>query len=100
MGPSFDEWVDWATSQPLSPAQLEYIRKTNPAFYYNHIKMGKQPMTDKKRIRLEDVTRRGPYVPWLEGRPERSTVIGPEDVTNLLIALNTARDLFSFLAVV
>ncbi len=32
-------------------------------------------------------------IPFLEGRPERDAPIGADDVTNLIIALHTARTL-------
>lgn len=33
------------------------------------------------------------HIPMWSGRPARDRVIGPEDVTDLVIALNTARSL-------
>ncbi len=36
-------------------------------------------------------------IPFLEGRPYRNTVIEDDDLTNLRIALNTARNLDEFL---
>lgn len=42
----------------------------------------------------------GKEIPYMEGRPERVTPIGEEDIQNLLIALNTAKSLEDFLALV
>jgi len=36
------------------------------------------------------------HIPFLSGRPNRETVIGQEDITNLLIALNTADSIETF----
>lgn len=96
---SFEEWVGRLIGQPLSPAQIEYIRKTDPAFYYNYIQTGKH-MTDKKRIQPEDVTRRGSYIPYLSGRPDRHAVINSDDVLNLTILLNTTESFDAFLAAI
>lgn len=46
-------------------------------------------------------TIKGPRaIPFLEGHPVRDTVINDGDITNLLIALNTANTLEEFLMVV
>jgi hypothetical protein len=39
-------------------------------------------------------------IPFLGGRPVRDTAIGQEDITNLLITLNTTYDVTDFLAVI
>jgi hypothetical protein len=36
----------------------------------------------------------------ITGRPDRDTVIGKEDIDNLLIALNTTNDVTDFLEVI
>jgi len=55
---------------------------------------------DRRRIRLEDVTK-ADYIPFLGGRPARDEglqgVISPDDVTNLKIALAMAGDLTDFI---
>ena len=38
-----------------------------------------------------------PFLPVLEGRPQRDVSITPDDVTNLRIALNTCGSLEEFL---
>jgi hypothetical protein len=43
---------------------------------------------DKRQIRLEEVLRPD-YIPFLGGRPERETIIMPDDIVNLKIILNT-----------
>ena len=40
------------------------------------------------------------YIPLFGGRPNRSTVIGSDDIANLIIALNTAKSIDDFVAVV
>ena len=42
---------------------------------------------DKRTVKLEKVLSKN-YIPFLEGRPERDTVISSDDVLNLKIALN------------
>ncbi|MFP4417135.1 MAG: hypothetical protein ACOC4C_04520 [Fibrobacterota bacterium] len=36
-------------------------------------------------------------IPFLKGRPKRNTTIGDDDLTNLRIALNTAKTLDEFI---
>lgn len=48
----------------------------------------KKNVIDKRKIRLEEVTK-DEYIPFLGGRPERDTIITQDDITNLIIALNT-----------
>lgn len=48
----------------------------------------KKNVIDKRKIRLEEVTK-DEYIPFLGGRPERDTIINQDDITNLIIALNT-----------
>ena len=48
----------------------------------------KSKANDKRRITLKEVMA-DDYIPFLEGRPKRETVIGSNDIINLKIALNT-----------
>jgi hypothetical protein len=50
--------------------------------------MENKNVIDKRQIRLEEVMRPD-YIPFLGGRPERQTVIRPDDIVNLKIILNT-----------
>jgi hypothetical protein len=61
--------------------------------------MASKNVRDHRIIRLEDILKPG-YIPFLGGRPKRDTVIGKEDIENLLIALNTSESLEAFLKVV
>jgi len=36
-------------------------------------------------------------IPFLAGRPKRTTAIGPDDLTNLVIAMHTCKTLEDFL---
>lgn len=56
----------------------------------------KRNVYDKRYIRLEEVGREE-YIPFLEGRPHRDSIISEDDITNLIIALNTAKSLEVFL---
>ena len=56
----------------------------------------KRNVYDKRYIRLEEVGREE-YIPFLGGRPHRDNVISEDDITNLIIALNTAKSLEVFL---
>ena len=51
---------------------------------------------DKRRFSLNKVLSEE-YIPFLEGRPKRETIIGNNDLTNLKIALNTFKSLEDFL---
>ena len=58
--------------------------------------MKKHHVEDKRRIKLEKI--QGPdYIPFLEGRPERTVVIRNEDIINLKIALHTSKSFDDFL---
>jgi hypothetical protein len=61
--------------------------------------MEKKNVIDKRSVKLEKINKPG-YIPFLEGRPARDTVIGSEDITNLRIALETSRSVQEFLALV
>jgi len=54
--------------------------------------MEKRKVVDKRSVRLEDFDKPD-YIPFLEGRPHRETVISGDDMTNLAIALNTSSSL-------
>ena len=61
--------------------------------------MENKNVIDKRQIRLEDLTKPG-YIPFLGGRPQRETVIGLDDVINLVIALHTSDSLEELLRAV
>ncbi len=101
-GPNFEEWVDWATSQPADSSVLKSIRREDPATYYNHVLPRRNKMRnvyDKRKVRLEEFTRDG-YIPLFGGRPDRETVISGDDITNLMIALNTSASMAEFVSAV
>ncbi|MBN1307158.1 MAG: hypothetical protein JXA18_04525 [Chitinispirillaceae bacterium] len=50
--------------------------------------MEKPNIIDKRQIRLEDL-KKADYIPFLGGRPKRTTVIKKDDCINLKIYLNT-----------
>ncbi len=58
--------------------------------------MENRNVIDKRSVRLEDVLRPD-YIPFLGGRPKRETVIGKEDIMNVVIALNTSATVDEFL---
>jgi hypothetical protein len=53
-------------------------------------------IVDKRRIRLEDVLKPG-YIPFLGGRPDRGTVIGVDEILDLVILLNTTATVEAFI---
>jgi hypothetical protein len=59
--------------------------------------MEKKNVLDRRAVKLEEVMKPG-FIPFLEGRPKRDTVIGKEDIMNLNIALETSKTLEEFLA--
>jgi hypothetical protein len=59
--------------------------------------MEKKNVIDKRSVKLEQMRKPG-FIPFLEGRPKRDTVIGKEDILNLSIALETSGTLEEFLA--
>jgi hypothetical protein len=64
-----------------------------------HIKeliMEKKNVMDKRAVRLEDVMKKD-YIPFLGGRPVRTTMIGKDDIVDLKIRLNTTTTVESFL---
>lgn len=61
--------------------------------------MEKSRVHDRRSVKLEHVMKKD-FIPFKGGRPSRATVIGKEDVINLTIALNTARNLDDFFAMV
>ncbi|MBD3392741.1 MAG: hypothetical protein GF418_11625 [Chitinivibrionales bacterium] len=58
--------------------------------------MENRNVVDKRQVRLEELMRED-YIPFLEGRPGRDTVLSTDDVTNLKIALNTSLSFEEFL---
>ena len=58
--------------------------------------MEKKRVVDKKHARLEEVMN-GDYIPFLGGRPKRTTVISVDDILNLRILLNTTKSVEEFL---
>ena len=52
---------------------------------------------DRRTVKLEKVLSEN-YIPFLEGRPNRDTVISSDDVLNLKIALNQSSTFKEFLA--
>jgi hypothetical protein len=55
----------------------------------------KKNVIDRRQIHLEKVMRPD-YIPFLGGRPTRTTVISADDILNLTIALNTTQSVESF----
>ena len=58
--------------------------------------MEKPIIIDKRSVRLEEVTKLD-YIPFLGGRPERTTIISRDEITNLAIILNTTATVSEFL---
>ena len=58
--------------------------------------MEKQRILDKRPVRLEELNRPD-YIPFLGGRPQRTTVINSDDCINLTILLNTTASVEEFL---
>ena len=54
--------------------------------------MKKPNIIDKRQIRLEDLAKTD-YIPFLGGRPQRTTVLTKDDCINLKILLNTTTSL-------
>ena len=40
------------------------------------------------------------FIPWLDGRPKRDTIINNDDMLNLTIAFNTAQSIEEFLTLI
>jgi len=59
--------------------------------------MEKKNVVDKRSVKLEEIMKPD-YIPFLAGRPARNTVIGLDDIANLIIALNTSSTFEDFLA--
>lgn len=57
--------------------------------------MEKRHVTDKRSVRLEKILSKD-YIPLGEGRPDRSKIIGSDDIINLRIALHTAGSIEDF----
>jgi len=54
---------------------------------------------DKRKVRLEELMKKD-YIPFMEGRPDRVTIIQNDDIYNLSIALNTTNSVDEFLKAV
>ncbi len=50
--------------------------------------MDSKNVIDRRSVRLEEVMKPD-YIPFMGGRPDRSTVISADDVLDLVILLNT-----------
>jgi hypothetical protein len=61
--------------------------------------MKRRHVVDKRSVKLESVARED-YIPFMGGKPDRNTVIDTEDVTNLIISLNTSKSLEEFVETV
>ncbi len=51
---------------------------------------------DKRNVKLENILR-DDYIPFKGGRPNRTKIIGNDDITNLKIALNTSKSIEEFI---
>ena len=60
--------------------------------------MEKKQVIDKRTIKLENILKKD-YIPFLKGRPERNTAIRTDDIANLKIALNTAKNFNEFISI-
>jgi len=58
--------------------------------------MNTHEIIDKPSMSLKDSTKVA-FIPFLGGRPERSAVIGRDDILDLTIILNTTRSVDEFL---
>jgi hypothetical protein len=58
--------------------------------------MKKPTVIDKRVIRLEEITKPG-SIPFLGGRPKRTSIITGDEIINLKILLNTAVSVSDFL---
>jgi hypothetical protein len=58
--------------------------------------MENKNVIDKRQIRLEEVMKPD-YIPFLGGRPDRVTIISPDDIMNLKINLNTIQSVEEFI---
>ena len=54
-------------------------------------------IVDRRRFTLEDLTKKGKFIPLFKGRPKREEVIGKDDIMNLEIDLHTCTSIDSFL---
>ena len=59
--------------------------------------MNKPNIIDKRTIRLEKILKPD-YIPFLGGRPGRTTVISKDEILDLRILLNTTGSVEEFLA--
>lgn len=82
-----------------TPLDYHNEQKNTISNLYGRHLMEKKNVLDKRAVKLERMMMPG-YIPFLEGRPKRETVIGNEDIINLHIALETCKSLEEFLAMV
>jgi hypothetical protein len=74
---------------PLNNFQESFFRK----------KKEKERIVDRRRFTLEDAMK-GKFIPMYEGRPNRDTIIGKDDILNLEIALHTCTSVDTFMEAV
>ncbi len=58
--------------------------------------MENRNIVDKRSVRLEHVMRPD-YIPFMGGRPKRETIIGADEILNLVILLNTTITVEAFI---
>jgi hypothetical protein len=58
--------------------------------------MEKPNIIDKRQVRLEDYTKPG-FIPFLGGRPHKTTIITKDDCLDLQILLNTTGSVEEFI---
>ena len=54
--------------------------------------MKNQDIVDYKQMKVSKIKRRS-IIPFMQGRPVRDTIIQKDDITNLIILLNTCKSL-------
>jgi hypothetical protein len=59
--------------------------------------MEKHNILDKRVVKLEEISKKD-FIPFLSGRPDRTTVINNDDILNLRISLNTTNSVDELLA--
>ncbi|MBF0433128.1 MAG: hypothetical protein HQK83_17750 [Fibrobacteria bacterium] len=55
----------------------------------------KPRIEDKRRVKLTEILSDN-YIPFMEGRPERRTMISKHDILDLKILLHTVKDVNHF----
>lgn len=61
--------------------------------------MDNPKILDKRKVRLEQIMRDG-FIPFLEGRPRRDSIINRDDLVNLRINLNVTKSIDDFLKMI